>query len=203
MDRIPNVCQSSTEKLVNIDMSNENVSSDLLTNLNSIPNERGFKMAFLNIVTLPSKIDEIRHSMCSKNIDLIAFNETRLDLSISDGLIHLDGYEVVRKDRSRNGGGVCIYLRSSINYKIRSDLIPPELEAVCLEITKPQSKPFIVTTIYRPPNANAEFFDHLEKLIKQIDDENKEMYILGDLNCNLLGKKISFQYANKQTKLII
>ena len=38
-------------------MSNENVSSDLLTSLNSIPNERGFKMAFLNIVTLPSKID--------------------------------------------------------------------------------------------------------------------------------------------------
>ena len=108
MGRIPNVCQSSTEKLVNIDMSNENVSSDLLTSLNSIPNERGFKMAFLNIVTLPNKIDEIRHSMCSKNIDLIAFNETRLDLSISDGLIHLDGYEVVRKDRSRNGGGVCI-----------------------------------------------------------------------------------------------
>ena len=49
--------------------------------------------------------------------------------------------------------GVCIYIRSSINYKIRSDLIPPTLEAVCLEITKPQSKPFIVSTIYRPPNA--------------------------------------------------
>jgi exonuclease III len=127
--------------------------------------------------------------MCDKNIDLIAFNETRLDLHISDGLIHIDGYEVVRKDRSRNGGGVCIYLRSSINYKIRSDLIPPELEAVCLEITKPQSRPFIVTTIYRPPNATAEFFDHLVKLIKQTDDENKEMYILGDLNCNLLQEK--------------
>ena len=51
----------------------------------------------------------------------------------------------------------------SYNYKIRSDLVPPELEAVCLEITKPQSKPFIATTIYRPPNATAEFFDHLEK----------------------------------------
>ena len=49
-------------------MSNENVSSDLLTSLNSIPNERGFKMAFLNIVTLPSKVDEIRHSMCRKTL---------------------------------------------------------------------------------------------------------------------------------------
>ena len=131
-------------------------------------------MAFLNIVTLPGKIDEIRHIVCNKNIDLIAFNETRLDRSIPDGLIDIDGYEVVRKDRSRNGGGVCIYLRNSINFKRRSDLISTELETLCLEITKPHSKPFLVTTIYRPPNATAEFFYHLEKLIKQIDDENKK-----------------------------
>ena len=170
--------------------------------LNSIPNERGFKMAFLNIVTLPSKIDEICHSVCKKNIDLIAFNETRLDQSISDGLIHLDGYEVIRKDRSRNGGGVCIYIRSSINYKIRSDLIPPTLEAVCLEITKPQSKPFIVSTIYRPPNAPAGFFDCFETLIKQTDDENKELYILGDLNCNLLQEKALFNVPTSKLNSI-
>ena len=42
------------------------------------------------------------------------------------------------------------------------------------------------------PNAPAEFFDHLEKLIKQIDDGNKEMYILGDLSCNLLEEKALF-----------
>ena len=159
-------------------------------------------MAFLNIVTLPCKIDEIRHSVCKKNIDLIAFNETRLDQSISDGLIHLDGYEVIRKDRSRNGGGVCIYIRSSINYKIRSDLVPPTLEAVCLEITKSQSKPFIVSTIYRPPNAPAEFFDCFETLIKQIDDENKEMYILGDLNCNLLQEKALFNVPTSKLNSI-
>ena len=55
-------------------------------------------------------------------------------------MIDLDGYDIVRKDRSRNGGGVCIYLRSSINYKIRNDLIPSELEAVCVEISKPHSR---------------------------------------------------------------
>ena len=51
---------------------------------------------------------------------------------------------------------------------------------------KPHSKPFLVTTVYRPPNAPFEFFESLEKLIKAIDDENKEMYILGDLNCDML-----------------
>ncbi len=31
-----------------------------------------------------------------------------------------------------------------------------------------------------------QFFDHFEQLIKAIDNENKEMYILGDLNCDML-----------------
>ena len=84
------------------------MSSSFSSSLSSIPGERGFIMIFLNIATLRGKIDEIRHSMINKNIDLIAFNEKRLDLSIPDGLIQLDGYEVIRKDRSRNGGGVCI-----------------------------------------------------------------------------------------------
>ena len=165
------------------------MSSNFSTTLNSTPNERGFKMAFLNIVSLPKKIDEIRHSMSNKNIDLIAFNETRLDSSFTDNFIHLDNYDIIRKDRSRNGGGVCIYLRSSINYKIRSDLISSDLEAVCVEITKPHSRPFIVTTVYRPPNASSDFFDHFEQLIKQIDDEDKEMYLMGDLNCDMLKKE--------------
>ena len=91
---VPKACEKHSEQLDSLDpnpVTNENVSSKFSNTFNSIPNERGFKMAFLNIVTLPAKIDEIRHSMCDKNIDLIAFNETRLDLNISDGLIHIDG----------------------------------------------------------------------------------------------------------------
>ena len=163
MDNVSTVCQSSIESLIS-HSSSHNVSSDFFTSLNSIPNERSFKMALLNIVSLPKKIDEIRYSMSNKFIDLIAFNETRLDSSITNGMIHLNDYDIIRKDRSRNGGGVCIYLRSSINYIIRQDLISSELEAVCIEIIKPHSRPFLVTTVYRPPNAPSEFFDHFEKI---------------------------------------
>ena len=157
-------------------------------------------MAFLNIVSLLKKIDEINFSMTNKFIDLIAFNETRLDPNITDNMINLDGYDVIRKDRSRNGGGVCIYLRSSINYKIRKDLVPPELEAVCVEIIKPHSKPFLVTTVYRPPSSLPKFFDDFEKLIKAIDNENKEMYILGDLNCNMLKTDKDANIPTKKIK---
>jgi hypothetical protein len=52
----------------------------------------------------------------------------------------------------------------------------------------PHSKPFLVTAVYRPPGALSEFFDHFEKLIKAHDNENKEIYILRDLNCDMFIK---------------
>ena len=201
MDNVSQSCETHDGTQARVDdMSSNNVSGEFLKTLSSIPNERGFKMAFLNIVSLPKNIDEINFSMTNKFIDLIAFNETRLDANITDNMINLDGYDIVRKDRSRNGGGVCIYLRSSINYKVRNDLVPTELEAVCVEIIKPHSKPFLVTTVYRPPSALSEFFDHFEKLIKAVDNENKEMYILGDLNCNMLKTNNDSNIPTKKIK---
>ena len=96
--------------------------------------------------------------MSSKLLNIMSFSETRLDSKITDGMIHIDGYDIIRKDRSRNGGGVCIYLRNSINYQIRQDLIPADLEAIYIEITKPHSRPFVVVTVYRPPRCLIEFF---------------------------------------------
>ena len=40
--------------------------------------------------------------MSKKYIDLIAFNETRLDSNITDNIVHLTDYDIIRKDRSRN-----------------------------------------------------------------------------------------------------
>jgi hypothetical protein len=51
-----------------------------------------------------------------------------------------------------------MYVRSSINYRIKHDLVPKNLEAVCIEIIKPQSQPFVVVTTYKPPNSSSEMF---------------------------------------------
>ena len=57
------------------ELASKNMSRNFSSFLSSIPGGRGFIMIFLNIDTLRDKIDEIRHSMIDKNIDLIAFNE--------------------------------------------------------------------------------------------------------------------------------
>lgn len=109
-----------------------------------------------------------------------------LDPSISDGLVKIRGYNIVTNDISRREGGVCIYLPSTINYKIQNDLVPGGTEAICSEISEPNSRNFIVASVYRPPNSTPEFFLTFEKIIKMIDEENTEPHILEDLNCNLL-----------------
>ena len=76
---------------------------------------QGFVMAQLNIASLPKHIDELRLHLTKKPIDILSINETRLDDTINDGLIHLNGYDVLRKDRNRMGGGVAIYYRDNIN----------------------------------------------------------------------------------------
>ena len=106
-------------------------------------------MACLNTNSLVSHIDDLRLFM--SQFKDIAINETKLDATIKDGEVHLPGYDVVRKDREsngRNGGDISIYVRSNINFQLRADLSPNNLECLTVEISKPRSKPVLVSTWY-------------------------------------------------------
>ena len=75
-------------------------------------------MASFNINSLLAHIEELRVFMSNSKIDLLAISETKLDLTIDDSEVYLAGYELIRKDRvrnGRNGGGVCFYVRCNLN----------------------------------------------------------------------------------------
>ena len=65
-----------------------------------------------------------------------------------------------------------------------SQFVPEHIESVCLEIIKPKSKPFLINTVYRPPRSNANFMDELENYLHTLDDQDKELILTGDLNCD-------------------
>ena len=46
------------------------------------------------------------------------------------------------------GGGVAFYIKDNINYKVRTDITPCNLEIMVIEITKPKVKPFLITSWY-------------------------------------------------------
>ena len=89
--------------------------------VNKIPYHRGMVMATLDINSLIAHIDEHRAYIKINKIDIMCINETTLDSSVKDHEVCLPGYEIIRRYKSvngHNGGGICIYFRANINYKI-------------------------------------------------------------------------------------
>ena len=82
-------------------------------------------------------------------------------------------------------GGVGFSIKTSINFVVCSNLNVPNLENLCLEIRKPNSKPFLIATWYTPPCSLIDLFLHYESFLEKLDSLGLEYYLLGDLNCNL------------------
>ena len=83
----------------------------------SVANLKGFKIASLNVNSLLKHIDEIRHVLFSTPFDIFAINESKIDESIPDTEISIPGYNLVRKDRNRGGGGVVLYIRDNTVFR--------------------------------------------------------------------------------------
>ena len=77
-------------------------------------------------------------------------NETKIDDGISDNDIEIEGYIVNRKDRNRFGGGVAIYIQSTIQFTLREDLKNLDFETISVELNLPFTKSIVLTTLYRP-----------------------------------------------------
>ena len=86
---------------------------------------------------------------------------------------------------------MCKYVRTNLNYRMSNDLNNDYLECLFVEISKPRSRPFLVGTWYRPPSSPLNLFSEFENVITKIDAENKELYLLRDINCNLLPEAIT------------
>ena len=72
--------------------------------------------------------------MKSKPIHILAINESKIDDTVVDGEIHINGYSTIRNDRTRNGGSVLIYISESISISERNDLLSNSLEIICFGI---------------------------------------------------------------------
>ena len=70
------------------------------------------------------------------------------------------------------------------NYKRRDDLCDDSIECIWAEIIPPQSSPILVCGIYNPNGKNAEFSGKLSVMLSNASVDEKEIVVLGDLNCD-------------------
>lgn len=93
-------------------------------------NLKGMHFIHLNARSFLPKMAEMRIIASKSKTSLIAISETWIDNSVTDSEISIEGYHILRKDRNRSGGGVCVYVRSNLAFARRTDIDSDNLESL-------------------------------------------------------------------------
>ena len=133
------------------------------------------------------KIDELRLIAKKSNAAVIGLTETKLDESVQIGEIEIEGYSLVRSDRNRKGGGMACYINEDISFNVRENF-SNEIENIFFDILLPNTKPILIGIVYRPPNQSGFLENFSEAISNTHSFDNQEVYILGDLNIDMIRK---------------
>ena len=188
---------SNTENFINAINSENNITKYfIIKDLNSTFNEIGnpFFLFHLNINSLSFHFDELERliSQSKNDFQIIGISKTRHKKTQETTTnILLENYTTEHAPIESVNGEVLLYIKNTINYKLRADLMiykKGELESVFTEIIPKDSKNIVVECIYRHPcMQQSEFNDEYLKLLSEkLISENKEVILLGDFNIDLL-----------------
>ena len=146
--------------------------------------KKGLRMAHLNVCSLRNKVHDVQNILLDHNLHILALSETRLDDTIDNSLLHIEGYSIYRKDRDINKRGVAIYVQSQIPVRVREDFSNDDLEVIWIQVYLPHMKPIFVGSCYRPPDARIQYLDELCIMLDRVSDVKGEIFCMGDLNIN-------------------
>ena len=147
-------------------------------------------------------MDEIKLMMRTRKIDILCITETWLLPSIPDAFANILHYNIYRYDKGR-GGGTCIYVRDDfkatlINLNIHK---MEGIDDIWLNIQCRKLPSIIVGSIYRHPHSSNATFEYLLDSFRAVSLRNKPIFILGDLNDNLLIPNAKLSKIIKSAKL--
>ena len=93
--------------------------------------------------------------------------------------------------------GVYFYVNEQLESHPLKHLSDCNYESLCIKVCLSKTKPIFLSVIYRPPSNGSDLDStenlcaYLKRCEKQLTRSN-EVFICGDLNCNMLNKYICF-----------
>lgn len=129
-------------------------------------------------------IDKLRLKY-SKDVDVLALQETKLNHSIPDSTINLNGFHLYQKEYTRKSSGLAIYVRQSYLAKI---FHLPELFLLHVLAVKVilSNCSLITVNVYRRPVApDDKVKDQLHTLYNSLSATNCRVILLGDFNIDM------------------
>ena len=149
-----------------------------LKNVDRIP------LGHININSIRNKID-LLFDMLSSRVDIILISETKIDSTFPKSQCMMHGYsEPYRLDRTANGGGLLLYVRSDIPTR-RLPLVTETVECIMIEATISKKK-WLITGAYNPHKSMiANYLTVVEKSLNHYLPSYDNVVILGDLNSEI------------------
>ena len=156
-----------------------------------------FSIAFNNIDGNASNFDSFLSEISQYNhqFSIIAIAETNIDEENGD-LYKICNYSSEYNSKFPNkkkGSGLGMYIHENFQCNRIEKLCQcsPNLESLFVQVTN-TAEPLTVGVVYRPPNGNIkQFYLEIDSLLKSLP--NKNVYITGDFNINLLAKNSEFE----------
>ena len=160
-----------------------------------------FSILHLNIRCMTENFETFQefYNPSTVNLTIICLSETWTnDNNVGESsLFQLEGYNPVHQIRkNRKVGGIAIFIRDSLLYKIREDLSVnwDGIESLSIEIINDHCKN-IFSVVYRAVNGdlsiNETFF---RKILSENTEANKTLFLAGDFDINVLD------YENKKVQ---
>lgn len=160
-----------------------------------------------NIRSIKNKFPEIQTIPGIENSpDIMAFTETWLNAE-NEQFFQIQNYNAVFNSRDNRGGGLAMYIKQNINYKIKMNKIINNIEILTVYLENANTA---ITLVYKPPNVD---FQTLETVIQNnIINRKHRHLVMGDFNINILKKdqtakeyyrifrERNYKILNKRTK---
>ena len=151
--------------------------------LEDVRSSRGLRIAHLNIRSLRNKSDSLRlEGLDSRTIDILTLSETWLDDCYEDSHVTIPGYNCIRLDRSgakEGHGGVAIFVKEGLSFRVRNDLHSAAHECLWIELTRTKCRPILICCAYRAPVFDfTNFISNLEISLAKVNLDKCDFVLL-------------------------
>ena len=131
----------------------------------------------MNVRSLPTDHDEllVLLSGLKFTFDINGLSETKEQCEKGILLnVNLAGYNIHSQPTKSSNGGIAIYVKFSLKYKVREDLSVTKVEFA--------SKNTLCFCTCRHPNTNVQaFLDHMYNVLQKSTKERKYIFVIGEI----------------------
>ena len=121
------------------------------------------------------------------HFDVIGVSETKITNSnVNEFHSNIPGYCFECVPTPLASGGVGMFIEESLNFNVLEKTSTGAFQALWIEISFVNSKNIICGIIYRQHNSPEYFQSYFEETVERLASANKNVYVIGDFNIDLL-----------------